>query len=846
MKRSALALALLAAACAPHAAPAPAPEPAAAAPATAPAPPAAPVAVMDTGPAFRPLPLVTWGPTPPGTPHAERQHDFDLQHQAVHVRFDWPRHAVVGTTTLRVAAVDRPLSAVALDAVGMEIGRVTDAAGRTLRHDYDGHTLTVHLRAPVAAGAATGFTVAYQAVRPKKGAYFIDRQHVMWTQGETEDTRYWVPTYDYPDDKTTWEFFVTTAANEKALSNGRLAGSRPVPGGVEWHWTQERPASTYLYSVVTGNYVVVQDHWNEVPVDYWTYPDSVEAARRGFGRTPAAIDVFSRKTGVPYPWAKYDQSVTPDYIFGGMENVTATTQLDDGILHPAWAEPNANADGLMAHELGHQWYGDLLTTKDWGHIWLNEGFATFMEQTFREADRGVDEGAWDRMGAQEQVLRADRAARRPIVFNRWVVDPLEVFFSGHIYPKGATILQMMRHRLGEDRFWRAMNLYTTRHAYQNVVSDDLRQAFDESTGESWAPFFAQWVYAAGFPAFRVRARYDAAAGTVRLTADQVQPVDSLTPYFNADVDVEVLTDRGPVRQVVAVRGQHTEATLAVPAEPRSIRFDEGGWLLKVLDFPRSTAMLAYQLQHDGDVIGRAEAVAELARRTGDVAALAALAAASHGDRFWGVRQRATQALAAFAAHADAQAAVLAATRDPDPRIRVSAAGALARFSGAAVTARLGELVNGDPSRFVHGTAIISYATVDPEGALPFIRSMLGRESWVDVERSAAVQALGMVDRPESFEMVMQYLAPRWTRPVRTTAIAALVQRAHGREAQAARAIEPLLNEESDLFVRSAAAQALGELKQPSSAAALEARRRVEAESRVVNLIDASLQAIRGG
>lgn len=843
MKRYLVTLAVLTAGCA-HPAPAPAPAPVQAAAAEPAAP--APVAAMDTGPAFRALPLVTWGPTPPGTPHAERQHDFDLQHQATHVRFDWARHAVVGTTTLQVAAVARPLSAVALDAVEMQIGRVTDAAGRALRHDYDGHTLTVHLPRPVAAGAQTSFTVAYQSVRPKKGAYFIDRQHVMWTQGETEDTRYWVPTYDFPNDKTTWEFFVTTPANEKALSNGRLAGQRTVPGGIEWHWTQERPASTYLYSVVTGNYTVVQDHWRDVPVDYWTYPDSVEAARRGFGRTPAAIEVFSQKTGVPYPWAKYDQSVTPDYIFGGMENVTATTQLDDGILHPAWAEPNANADGLMSHELGHQWYGDLLTTRDWGDIWLNEGFATFMEQTFREADQGVDEGAWDRMGAQEQVIVADRNARRPIVWNRWVTDPLEVFFTGHIYPKGATILQMMRHRLGDERFWRAMNLYTTRHAYQNVVSDDLRRAFDESTGESWTPFFQQWVYSAGFPAFRVRAHYSATAGIVHLIADQVQPVDSMTPYFDGDVDVEVLTDGGPVRQVVPVRGQHTEAVIHVPSVPRSIRFDKGGWLLKVLDFPRSTGMLAYQLQHDDDVIGRAEAVRDLARRTTDAAALAALATASHDDRFWGVRQRATAALGGFGGQADAAAAALAATHDADPRVRATAAATLARFTGTGVTSRLGELVNGDESRFVRAAAIQSYATVDAAGAMPFIRSMLGRESWVDVERQAAVQALGSVNAPESFAMVQQYLGSRWTRPVRTAAIFALVQRAHGREAEAARAIEPLLNEESDIFVRQAAAAALGQLKQPSSAAALEARRRVEAESRVVNVIDAALQQLHGG
>src|SRR5205085_6222813 len=146
----------------------------------------------------------------------------------------------------------------------------------------------------------------------------------------------------------TWEMFIRTPHAEQALSNGRLVDSRPVAGGeVEWHWAQERPASTYLMTAATGRYVILQDRWRDVPVDYWTYPDSIQAAWRGFGKTPNAVELFSRRTGVEYPWDKYDQIVAPDYIFGGMENVSATTQSDDDILHPAWAEPQANADDLV-------------------------------------------------------------------------------------------------------------------------------------------------------------------------------------------------------------------------------------------------------------------------------------------------------------------------------------------------------------------------------------------------------------------------------------------------------------------------------------------------------------------
>ncbi|HYS69558.1 MAG TPA: M1 family metallopeptidase, partial [Gemmatimonadaceae bacterium] len=503
-------------------------------------------ATPDRVPPFLSTPLIAWGPPPEGTPHRERVRRYDLQHQSTTLRFDWPRQAVVGTTTLTIGGLAgaSPLSNVVIDAGDMTFKSVASGP-KTLKYDYDGRALTVHLPTPLRAGQTTSVTIEYDGANRSKGAYFRPAKHIVWTQGETEDNHYWVPTYDFPNDKTTWEFYIWTAKGERALSNGRLAGSRAVGDSIEWHWVLDKPASTYLMTAVVGTYVVLQDKpWRNVPVGYWTYPDSVDAAWRGFAKTPQAIDVYSRKTGVPYPWPKYDQIVIPEFQYGGMENVTATSQNDAEILHPAWAEPQANSVPLMAHELGHQWYGDLLTTRDWADVWLNEGFATFMQQIFKEEDLGVDEGAFDRLGAQEQTIEADRRTRRPIVWNRWVNDPIEVFFSGHIYPKGATILQMLRHQLGDALFWKAMNHYTTSHAYGNVVTADLEKAFEETTGKDYKPFFDQWVYGAGFPVFQVSYLYDRAASRLVIDAREVQPRDSLTGFFDVDVDVEARTDSG--------------------------------------------------------------------------------------------------------------------------------------------------------------------------------------------------------------------------------------------------------------------------------------------------------------
>ena len=819
------------------------------------------------------LPLISWGALPPGTPHAERVRSYDLQHQVVRVRFDWERHAVVGSTTLRVAALEEPLSSIAIDAVGMTIGRVRGASGNTtLRHDYDGRMLTVHLPATLAAGARTTFTVDYEAVRPQKGAYFIDRKHVVWTQGETEDTRYWVPTYDHPNDKTTWEFFITVPSREKALSNGRLAGTRRVGENTEWHWVLDKPASTYLMAAVTGDYVVLQDSWRRTtPVGYWTYPDSVGATWRGMGKTPRMMELFSTVLRIEYPWAKYDQANAPDYIFGGMENVTATIQADDAILHPEWAAPHAGSDELVSHELAHQWFGNLVTTRHWSDIWLNEGFATFMEQYWMEVEHGRDGGALHRLTTHEETIAADRAARRPLVYDRWQTDPLELFFSGHIYPKGAAVLQMVRRELGDSSFWQAMHRYTTRHAYSSVTTADFERALSDASGRDYSRFFRQWVYGAGLPVFQISYAHDSVAGLLEVTARQVQPRDSLTGFFDADVEIEVLTDSGPARATMSVRGEVAAVSIPVRSAPRSIRWDKGNWLLDVADFPRPTVMLAHQLAHDDDVAGRIEVAELLGERTGEPVAAAALAAAVADDEFWAVRVRAVTAMRGLLGGESADAemaagngspaageqvhpedaarirvsmetAAAAALSDADPRVREAAPGLLAVLGASSLAPHVAALL-ADPSLYVRGATITALAGTDTAAAMAVIRTMLTADSWIDLTRTQAIRALARIDTPEAWGLLTAQLAPATRRESRQAAIAALLGRSAGREAELAAALVPLL-ESGDLFIRQDAAAALGRLGQVSSIAALEARRRVEVESRVANVIDAALAALR--
>jgi aminopeptidase N len=399
---------------------------------------------------------------------------------------------------------------------------------------------------------------------------------------------------------------------------------------------------------------------------------------------------------------------------------------------------------------------------------------------------------------------------------------------------------MLRRILGDSTLRVGLNRYLRSRPYQSVTSADLRRALEETSGLDLSRFFAQWVYGAGVPAFRVSWAFDSVRSEVALTAVQVQPRDSLTGLFHADVDVEVLTDSGLVRQVAAVRGETTAVVIPVPAAPRSIRWDAGDWLLDLADFPRPTAMLAWQLAHDSDVLGRVEAIEALASRVESEPEARDAVARAARDSLWMVRTRAVTALAPVVTHDSVRPIVMNATRDSDTRVREAAALALARAAGSGeAVSRLRALAQNDRSWWVRAAAMRAMVSVDTTAAMGIARDMLRREEWRDVARVAALEGLARIKSPDSRDLIVEQLAAG-ARPGRVAAINALVAHATRGDTASARVLEPLLENE-DPFIRSAAAGALGRIGDARSRAALQARREVEQEARVQAALD---QAIR--
>ncbi|MGH7668745.1 MAG: M1 family aminopeptidase [Gemmatimonadaceae bacterium] len=753
-------------------------------------------------------------------------HDFNLVHQKIAVKFDEAQRSVTGVVTTTVVP-DVATDTVRLNAEQMTIDRATDARGRPITFTADTDHVTVHLQRRVPAGDTVVFTLAYHA-HPERGLYFVPRRHVIWSQGEATETEAWVPTYDYANDKTTWEFLVTADSGLKVLSNGTLVSVTPVDGGKQnvWHWAQNEKASTYLYSVVVGPFTVLHDQWRGKPVNEYVYPDTVDAGWRAAGETPSMIELYSRLTGVPFPWDKYDQSWIPDFTYGGMENVSATTQTDldlPGAGNDPWEGPR----GLVAHELAHQWFGDYETTANWANIWLNEGFATYMESVENEKTRGWDTAQLEWWQQQQAAMRADRRQARPVVWGQHAgSDPMALFFSGHVYQKGTQVLHQLRRDLGDQTFWAGLHRFLVDNAHQPVTTKDLADAVEKTCHCDLGWFFDQWVYGIGYPQLDVTRRWDPAAKVLHVTVRQIQPTDATRPLFRFPTTIRVITADSVVRDSVRVQARTSQTfAMRLPSAPLSFRFDEGGWLLGSVHTDQTPDELARMAEHDLDASARNWALYALAASQ-DSAAIAARRHIVLNERMPQLRAEALRQMA-HDSTPQGIAVVRSALRDPDASVRSAALDQLAALDATGVADTALAMYHGDISSATRATALRVYATLDPDGALSTLLAASGPAHALVVRRTAA-GILPRLRAPAADQALERLTDPVEVRELRTTALRGLFQ-----SADTARAIAVATRglRDYDPLYADAAARELGGLGTPEAKAALRAD--LETETRVL-------------
>ncbi len=789
-------------------------------------------------------------PTPPSERHAgevgvyvppvqwpQRARVFDLLHQRIAVTPDLAARSVAGEVTTRLVVTAAPTDTVRLDASNLTIDAASDAAGRALRFAFDTSGVTVRLPRRAAVGDTVTFSLRYHG-RPERGMYFVPRRPTVWTQGEAIETPSWVPTYNAPNDKTTWEILVTADTGLRVLSNGRLVDTAPAPNGRRvWHWSQEKPASTYLYSIVAAPFTVLRDRWRGIPVEYWVAPDTVDAAWRTFGETPAMIETYSRVLGVNFPWAKYDQAVIPDFTYGGMENVSATTQTDLALHGPA-DEPERSGRSLDAHELAHQWFGDLTTTASWAHAWVNEGLTTYMESVHEERSRGREAAEWNWIQQQREAMGADLNQERPLVFGPPPgTDPIQVFFSGHVYPKGAQLAHQLRRLLGDSVFWAGMRRFLTDNAYRPVETADYAVAMERASGRDLDWFFDQWAYGIGYPKVRVARAWDPAARALRLTVDETQRVDATHPFFRFPATVRVVTRDSVVRREVMVDRQHQTFDVALPSAPLGFRFDEGGWLLGTVETDQSTAELAEMARHDLDFTARVWALSRLAAApAGDTAARDVRRLVALNDESAHLRAEALRQLAADTT-GPSVAIVRAGLGDPASEVRSSALRSLAAHDSVAVQPIAVRLAEHDPSAVVQASALGVYdPAIAPQGTAFLVERLRGPGSLL-VRQAAAARLLRRPDAA-GFAALEAAALPEEPRALRTVALRLIA--GWPDRARAGAAVARYLADPDPLFAV-AAAGAVGRIGAAGARATLDAA--LAGERRVT--VRAALTGARG-
>ncbi len=681
-----------------------------------------------------------------------RSHDYDLLDQRITLwDFDWDSTSFEGRVATTLVALRPGLDSVILDAGPLlRILTVADRAGRPLRASTHGDTLVVYLARPIAFRDTTRFTIRYHGrVQNGRGLTFIQnegrprRPQQIWSQGEADNNHHWFPTYDFPNDRMTWSLEATVPRGYTVVSNGSLTLDRRNPDGTRtMSWRQDKPSVTYLVSLIVAPLVRIRDTWGggTTPVDYYVYREDSAMARRLFGLTPDMMTVFSRLTGVRYPWAKYAQTTVADF-FGGMENVSATTLVD-------WIpDARAYADRpwywwiLIPHELAHQWFGDLVTTENWANMWLNEGFAEFLPGQYwglrlgrhAEDDYYLDE--------YRQFMQIDAQQRMP----------LAALGSNNVYPKGALVLRTLQRYLGPERFWAAVRRYLTVHAYDNATTDDLRQAVLDATGENLDWFWDQWIYQAGYPAFTVTAAHDSARATLTLTVEQTQ-VDTATAdstglrystpaVFRTPVRIVVATAAGTVTHQARIEQREQTIEIGgIASVPEMVIFDDGNAILKTLDFDQPVAWLARQLERDPDLWNRHWVIGRLSAHLSDSTAVAALARAATGADYFLTRMEAAESLAA----APAAAAVPALERalgDTSAAVRGAAVKALARIGGDRAAALVRRAWTADTSYEVRGQAVLALARLDSAGRRAVITQALATPSYQNAIANGAFGAI---------------------------------------------------------------------------------------------------------
>lgn len=703
----------------------------------------------------------------------------DYKHMKLELQFDdLNDRSFRGTESLTVQPIGKPVSTLTLNAANLTIDDVTlsDSSRKVERYD-DGNKIGLHFDPPLMPGEDTTIIFQYRCIEPYDGLFFTpsrpeapDYTAEVHTQGEEETNQYWFICHDYPNERLTTELIVTVPSGLQVSSNGKLVSHVKTGDKEVWHYLQDKPHVNYLVSLIIGQFDVVEIPYEHVPLHVWVPKGKGDLVLQSYGNTGKMIDVFEKRFGVKYPWAKYDQLLAKNFTAGGMENTSVTTMYPTAIYDEA-ALLDGDLDSLISHELAHQWTGDLITCKSWAHIWLNEGWATYGEALWFEERDGMD-GYLDDMMGNFRVARRDRTTNEVPMVSIIHDDPGSYFGrAANPYSKGASILHMLRMKLGDDVFFRGVHNYMNKYAGGLAETNDFRYEMEAVSGLGLEPFFQQWCYTPGCPDLLVTSKYDVESSELVVTVVQQQQIDVRTPAFQFDLPVHVVTSQGKHAFTIKVDSKETTFRRVLPGPPSVIAIDPFLHVLKSMKEEKALPLWIKQATEGPMLAARDAAIDALGEHdTKEVVELLARIAGDSAEHRT-LRNSAIGALGRIGStRANDALIALAKSGVEDARVRSRLIGQIGDIDTPETLEMLVKAAGEDPSYNTRTAAISALADRKAEDHVDLIVELVDYESQHQRVRTTALNALAELDEPRGLDLAIKYSAYGNTDRARSSAI----------------------------------------------------------------------------
>ena len=655
-----------------------------------------------------------------------------LVHTKLDVTFDYAKSYLNGKEWLTLKPHFYPTDSVLLDAKGMDIKQVSMMKGLNkspLKYTYDNMQLNIKLDKTYTRNDKYTLYIEYTskpnelategsaAITDAKGLYFInptgeekDKPTQIWTQGETEANSVWFVTIDKPNQKTTQEIYMTVPSKYVTLSNGLLKSQKKNTDGTRTdYWKMDQPHAPYLFFMGVGDYAIIKDAaYKGKEVSYYVEKEYAPYAKGIFGNTPEMMKFFSEKLGVEYPWDKYAQIVGRDYVSGAMENTTATLHQESAYQNNRQLADGNGWEETIAHELFHQWFGDLVTAESWSNLTVNESFANYSEYLWDEYKYGKDYADAHNFSDMQGYLLSGSESKNLV---RYHYSNKEDMFDAVSYNKGGRILHMLRNYIGDDAFFKSLNLYLTQNKYKTGEAAQLRLAVEEVTGKDMNWFWNQWYYGNGHPKLKISYNYDIPGipNTAEVIIEQTQKTGKV---FTLPIAIDVYTNGKAERYSVWVKNAKDTFYFKTSTKPELINVDAERILLAEKTDNKSEENFLAQWKYAKTYLERREALDFFAKKTMPEIAKGL------NDKFAGIRQYAMQKIAATPYKADA--AVMEtieniAKTDRDKKTKAAAISYLAK-NGAAKYLPIYQAAVNDSSYSVAGAGLKGLVTLDGANA----------------------------------------------------------------------------------------------------------------------------------